>query len=137
MIKEIKSLDEQVGAELTKKSNIGESENYPVGYLTVIKNEGKPSEETICYRKHNLLTTDGKAWVHDQLYILASGQTGGANYIGLSNVSGYSPDAADDLAKWTGSGAGEANELNANGLERVIAPNKSYAAGTSKSSSKR
>ena len=89
MISENKSLDEQVGTELSKNSSVAEGYNYPVGYLTVIKNEGKPTEEIICKDVHNLLTTEGKAWVHDQLYQLCSGQTGAAAYIALSNDGSY------------------------------------------------
>ena len=29
------------------------------GYVTVVKNAGKPDEETLCKNKHNLLTNAG------------------------------------------------------------------------------
>ena len=129
MISENKSLDEQVGTELSKNSSVAEGYNYPVGYLTVIKNEGKPTEEIICKDVHNLLTTEGKAWVHDQLYQLCSGQTGAAAYIALSNDGSYTPAVGDTRATW------EAIEETANGLDRVACAttNKSYNAGSSKS----
>jgi len=129
MISENKSLDEQVGTELSKNSSMAEGYHYPVGYLTVIKNEGKPTEEIICKNVHNLLTTEGKAWVHDQLYQLCSGQTGGAAYIGLSNDGSYTPAVGDTRATW------EAIEETANGLDReaCASVNKSYNAGSSKS----
>ena len=129
MISENKSLNENVGIKKVRNSSITEESGYPVGYLTVVKNAGKPTEEIICDRQHNLLTTEGKAWVHDQLYQLTSGQTGGANYIGLTNDASYTPAASDTRTTW------EAIEEVANGLERITGSSvtKSYSAGTSKS----
>ena len=130
---------EKVGT-LTTRKTVAADRFYPVGQVTIIKNVGKDNEEVIVDHKPNLLTTEGKAWVHDQLYQLCSGQTGAAGYIGLSNVASsgtpsYNPNAADTRATWIGTGNSDANELNANGLARVAcnASNNSYNAGASKS----
>jgi len=127
MINETKTLNEQVGTSLTKNTT-STDRFYPTGLVTIIKNVGKDNEEVIVDHKPNLLTTEGKAWVHDQLYQLCSGQTGGAAYIALSNDS-HTPVVADTRATF------EAFEETTNGLARVACSvtNKSYAAGTSKS----
>jgi hypothetical protein len=128
MINENSSLNEQVGASVSKGTVSGDR-FYPVGLVTIIKNVGKDNEEVIVDHKPNLLTTEGKAWVHDQLYQLCSGQTGAAAYIGLSNDGSHNPAAADTRTTW------EAIEETSNGLERIAcnSSNNSYNAGSSKS----
>ena len=119
---------EKVGT-LTTRKTVAADRFYPVGQVTIIKNVGKDNEEVIVDHKPNLLTTEGKAWVHDQLYQLCSGQTGAAAYIALSNDGSHTPAAGDTRATF------EAIEETTNGLERVAcnSSNNSYNAGASKS----
>ena len=81
------------------------------GYVTIIKNLGKPDEQTLCKDKHNLLTTDGRDFFHAQVYTNTSAGTQGANYIALT-VDTTGADAADTTLP---------GEISTGGLERAIA----------------
>ena len=81
------------------------------GYVTVIKNVGKPDEQILCKDKHNLLTTDGRDFFHAQVYTNTSAGTRGANFIALTTDS-------------TGAAAGDTTlpgEISTGGLERAVA----------------
>ena len=81
------------------------------GYVTIIKNVGKPDEQILCKDQHNLLTTDGRDFFHAQVYTNTSAGTQGANYIALTTDS-------------TGAAAGDTtlpDEIDSGGLERAIA----------------
>ena len=81
------------------------------GYVTVIKNVGKPDEQILCKDKHNLLTTDGRDFFHAQVYTNTSAGTRGANFIALTSDS-------------TGAAAGDTtlpSEITTGGLERAVA----------------
>jgi len=81
------------------------------GYVTVIKNVGKPDEQILCKDKHNLLTTDGRDFFHAQVYTNTSAGTQGANYIALTTDS-TGADAADTTLP---------SEITTGGLERAVA----------------
>ena len=81
------------------------------GYVTIIKNVGKPDEQTLCKDKHNLLTTDGRDFFHAQVYTNTSAGTQGANYIALTTDS-TGADAADTTLP---------GEISTGGLGRAIA----------------
>ena len=81
------------------------------GYVTIIKNVGKPDEQTICKDKHNLLTTDGRDFFHAQVYTNTTAGTRGANFIALTSDT-------------TGADAGDIalpSEIETGGLERAVA----------------
>ena len=81
------------------------------GYVTIIKNVGKPDEQVLCKDKHNLLTTDGRDFFHAQVYTNTSTGTVGANFIALTTDS-------------TGADAGDTTlpgEISTGGLGRAIA----------------
>ena len=81
------------------------------GYVTIIKNVGKPDEQTLCKDQHNLLTTDGRDFFHAQVYTNTSAGTQGANYIALTTDS-------------SGAAAGDTtlpSEITTGGLARAIA----------------
>ena len=81
------------------------------GYVTIIKNVGKPDEQILCKDKHNLLTTDGRDFFHAQVYTNLTAGTRGANFIALTSDS-------------TGADAGDTTlpgEISTDGLERAVA----------------
>jgi len=81
------------------------------GYVTIIKNVGKPDEQILCKDQHNLLTTDGRDFFHAQVYTNTSAGTRGANFIALTT---------DD----SGAAAGDTtlpSEIATGGLERAVA----------------
>jgi len=66
------------------------------GFVTVIKNAGKPDEQILCKNKHNLLTNAGRDYFHAQCYTNTSAGGIGCNYIALSENSGGA-NAADNI----------------------------------------
>ena len=81
------------------------------GYVTIIKNVGKPDEQILCKDQHNLLTTDGRDFFHAQVYTNTSAGTQGANYIALTTDSSGA-DAGDTTLP---------SEITTGGLARAIA----------------
>ena len=96
-------------------------EGMPIhGYVTVIKNAGKPNEEIICLNKHNLLTNSGRDWMHGQVYTNTSAGDRGAGYIGLT-TDATSPSASDTTLT---------SEITTGGLSRADASTKTHSSGT-------
>ena len=93
-------------------SNLHSSE-FIHGYVTIIKNVGKDNEEIICKDKHNLLTTTGIAYFHDQCYTNTSAGGVGCRFNGLSQDS--TTPAVGDTDLSAGSG-----EISTGGLNRLI-----------------
>jgi len=81
------------------------------GYVTIIKNVGKPDEQILCKDQHNLLTTDGRDFFHAQVYTNTSAGTRGANFIALT-VDTTGADAGDTELP---------GEITTGGLERAVA----------------
>ena len=81
------------------------------GYVTVIKNVGKPDEQILCKDQHNLLTTDGRDFFHAQVYTNTSAGTRGANFIALTTDSSGA-DAGDTTLP---------SEITTGGLARAVA----------------
>ena len=81
------------------------------GYVTIIKNVGRPDEQVLCKDQHNLLTTDGRDFFHAQVYVNTSAGTQGANYIALTTDSSGA-DAGDTTLP---------SEISTGGLGRAIA----------------
>ena len=64
------------------------------GYVTVIKNVGRPDEQVLCLNKPNLLTDGGRDWMIAQVYTNTSAGTRGSGFIALTSDTG-SPAAGD------------------------------------------
>ena len=109
MIENISTIDgSQI--KLGKQKDLNE-DSFINGYVTIIKNVGKPDEQILCKDKHNLLTTDGRDFFHDQVYTNTTAGTRGANFIALTTDE-------------TGAAAGDTtlpDEIATGGLERAVA----------------
>ena len=108
-IERVTSID---GSQVKAGKNTGlKEDSFINGYVTVIKNVGEADEQILCKDKHNLLTTDGRDFFHDQVYTNTTAGTRGANFIALTT---------DD----TGAAAGDTtlpDEIATGGLERAVA----------------
>tara|TARA_B110000014_G_scaffold147720_1_gene102804 strand:- start:132 stop:662 length:531 start_codon:yes stop_codon:yes gene_type:complete len=90
------------------------------GYVTVIKNAGRPDEQVLCKDKPNLLTNAGRDFFIAQCYTNTSAGTRGSGFIGLT-VNTAAPAAGDTTL---------AGEISTGGLNRADATTKSHTAGT-------
>lgn len=99
--------------------NLRENDIPIHGFVTVIKNKGRKDEQIIQVDKHNLLTTSGRDFFHDQLYINTSPGTKGANAIALS------ADATDPVVGDTTL----VGEITTDGLTRVEASSIVHSPG--------
>jgi len=100
------------GSQVKAGKNTGLKEDSLInGYVTIIKNVGKPDEQILCKDKHNLLTTDGRDFFHAQVYTNTSAGTRGANFIALTSDSS-GEDAGDTTLP---------SEITTGGLERAVA----------------
>ena len=100
------------GSQVKLGKNPGLKEDSLInGYVTVIKNAGKPDEQVLCKDKHNLLTTDGRDFFHAQVYTNTSAGTRAANFIALTTDSSGA-DAGDTTLP---------SEITTGGLARGLA----------------
>ena len=99
-----------LGMKVSKLKGLKE-DSLSNGYVTIIKNVGKPDEQVLCKDKHNLLTTDGRDFFHAQVYTNTTAGTRGANYIALTSDSSGA-DAGDTTLP---------SEISTGGLERAVA----------------
>ena len=104
------------------KGNNKQMKEEPIikGYVTVIKNVGRPDEQILCENKPNLLTNGGRDWMIAQVYTNTSAGTRGSGYIALT--SNTASPAAGDTAL--------AEEITTGGLARADASTKSHTGGT-------
>ena len=93
------------------------------GYLTVIKNLGKPNEQILCKNKGNLLTNIGRDDFHTALYVDTTATQVGWNFIAVSDDVG-SPAVGDTTL--TG-------EITTGGLIRALATTRTHTGGTNTS----
>ena len=91
-----------------------------MGELTVIKNQGRPDEEIICYKKRNLLTDAGRDKAHAQIYTNTSAGARGCGYIALTTNTDSPSDSDTTLTA----------EITTGGLARADAGTKTHSAGT-------
>lgn len=91
-----------------------------IGELTVIKNQGRPDEEVLCYKKRNLLTNAGRDKAHAQIY---TNTTAGARGCGFIAVTTNTVAPADGDTVLTG-------EITTGGLARADASTKTHTTGT-------
>ncbi len=90
------------------------------GYVTVIKNAGRPDEQVLCKDKPNLLTIAGRDWMIAQVYTNTGAGTRGSGFVALT-VNTASPAAGDTTL---------AGEITTGGLNRADATTKSHTGGT-------
>lgn len=94
------------------------------GWVTVIKNKGRPDEEVLCKDVHNLLVDNGRDEIHQISYTEASNTAGGGfKYIGVS-TNATSPSTQD---------ATMAGEVNSSGLARAVDTTPTHTVGTNTS----
>ena len=108
-IERVTSID---GSQVKAGKNTGlKEDSFINGYVTIIKNVGRPDEQILCKDKHNLLTTDGRDFFHAQVYTNTTAGTRGANFIALTSDSSGA-DAGDTTLP---------GEISTGGLERAVA----------------
>ena len=90
------------------------------GWVTVIKNAGRPDEQVLCENKPNLLTNAGRDWMIAQVYTNTGAGTRGSGFIALTSDSSGA-DATDTSLP---------SEITTGGLARADATTKSHTAGT-------
>ena len=90
------------------------------GYVTIIKNRGRPDEKVIQKDKPNLLTESGRDFFHAQVYTNTSAGTKGGNGIALSDEA-TNPIASDTTL---------VGEITTGGLTRVQAATISHTVST-------
>jgi len=120
-----KGIVEKVPIHDKLKSTIQKSrklnENNKVnGFVTVIKNKGRPDEQIIQIHKDNLLTLSGRDFFHAQVYTNLIAGTKGGNAIAVSEDATNPVVGDTDLV----------GEIIADGLTRVEASTVSHIAGT-------
>jgi len=95
--------------------------NQSGGFFSALLVKKETGERIVgAHLKHNLLTNNGRDWMHAQVYTNTSAGTRGAGYIATTtNTTG--PSATDTTL--TG-------ELAASGFTRADATTKSHSAGT-------
>ena len=101
-------------------SNTIEENQIIHGYVTIIKNAGKETEQILCKNKHNLLTNGGRDYFHAQCYTNTSAGGVGANFIALSENSGGA----------NASHTAVAGEISTSGLSRALASTRTHSSGT-------
>ena len=90
------------------------------GFVTVVKNLGKPDEQVLCKDKHNLLTNGGRDAMHTALYTATAASQVGFNYIAVSSNTGGANATHTALA----------GEITSGGLERALATTRTHTGGT-------
>lgn len=114
------TVDDNVKSEVKRLRKL-EEDGLPIhGFVTVIKNKGRPDEQIIQIDVHNLLTISGRNFFHAQLYTNTSPGTKGANAIALSE------DATNPVAGDTAL----VGEITTGGLTRVQASSIVHVGGT-------
>lgn len=114
------TVDDDVKTEINRLRKL-EEDGIPVhGFVTVIKNKGRPNEQIIQIDVHNLLTTSGRDFFHAQLYTNVAAGTKGANAIALSD-NAVDPVIGDTTL---------VGEITTGGLTRVQASSIVHVVGT-------
>ena len=91
------------------------------GYVTVIKNPGRPDEQEICRDVENLLVDDGRDEIHEISYTEGSATAGGGfNYIAVS-TNATSPSTQDSTMP---------GEVDSSGLARAEATTQTHTIAT-------
>jgi hypothetical protein len=94
--------------------------NIRVNGTDAVLHPPKLEREVLAQDKHNLLTNDGRDWMHAQVYTNIAAGTIGANYIAVT-VNATAPAAADTTL--TG-------EIATGGLARAQATTRTHTVGT-------
>lgn len=88
------------------------------GTVTIIKNKGRADEKILCQDKPNLLTTLGRDYIFNAIYIDETASKVAASFMGLSSDT----SGAQDIATLTG-------EITTGGLERVNVTTNTHTPG--------
>ncbi len=104
-------MSDELRSELIKNREMIDGMGKIRGYVTVIKNQGRPDEFFASKDETNLLHTDGRDFVHTQVYANTVAGTVGANFIAVS-ADATNPVAGDTSLL---------GEITVNGLQRAIA----------------
>lgn len=108
-----------------KKVVEGKTEKSRIhGFLTVIKNPGRPDEQVLCRDKHNILVNSGRDAMHDALYIDTAASQVGFNFIALTENAAAPSDTDTILTA----------EITTGGLTRALATTRTHTVGTNVSS---
>ncbi len=94
------------------------------GYVSVVKNPGRPDEDILCRDVHNLLVDDGRDEIHEISYTEGSATVGGGfNYIAVS-TNATSPSTEDSTMP---------GEVDSSGLARLEATTQTHTPGSNQS----
>ncbi len=104
----------------TGKNTHMDASTHISGFVTIIKNAGKPTEELICNDKVNLLTNGGRDLFHAQCYTNTAAGTRGSGFVALSSDA-VAPAVGDTTL---------ASEITTGGLARADVTTKTHTAGT-------
>ena len=117
----IEDIPNKSSLNITKGNNKQMNENPEIkGWVTVVKNAGRPDEQILCKNKPNLLTNGGRDFFIAQCYTNTSAGTRGSHFIALTT---------DD----TGAAAGDTtlpDEITTGGLARALATTIDHTGGT-------
>ena len=103
-------------AKVIKNKDIPET-SLGQGWVTIIKNQGRPDEQVVVKDQHNLLCTTGITYFHRLCYAADTATSDGAtDFIALSSNADTVVVGDSDLTAEIGIGA-----VTANGLGRAIA----------------
>lgn len=117
----IEDIPNKSSLNITKGNNKQMNEKPEIkGWVTVVKNAGRPDEQVLCKNKPNLLTNGGRDFFIAQCYTNESAGTRGSNFIALTSDS-------------TGADAGDTtlpSEITTGGLARAAATTNDHTNGT-------
>ena len=113
---EVNESSDGTNAKVSKNKDLPET-SLGHGWVTVIKNQGKPDEQVVVKDQHNLLTTLGITYFHRLCYAADTATSDGAtDFIALSSNADAVAVGDSDLTAEIGVGA-----VTADGLQRQIA----------------
>ena len=112
---EVSKANDGTDAKVSKKTHLADK-RFGRGFVTVIKNAGKPNEEVIMRNGENLLVNAGIAYFHKLCYASPSATTYGAtDVIALSTTS----STVSATTTWD-------NEITTAGLARNVGSSTSH-----------
>ncbi len=78
-------IEERVSATKSTKRALVEDLGRVRGFVTVIKNKGRVDEQILSLNKENLLTEDGRDYIHEGIYTVTTGTARAFNFMALSS----------------------------------------------------
>ena len=117
----IEDIPNKSSLNITKGNNKQMNEKPEIkGWVTVVKNAGRPDEQILCENKPNLLTNGGRDFFIAQCYTNTSAGTIGSHFIALTTDSSGA-DATDTTLP---------SEITTGGLARALATTIDHTGGT-------